>query len=190
MKIVGEVVFVVAFITCLGGGGIYVISRLIKSDKGYDDAEVQSIRRIEELGRKLEALQGKPSPPAEPTEDQAIARLKRSLEALHNKNEPPQPPAQAPDGNTLEVPVKPSLTRKDVQDGFKKVAPAVKQCGMGIGGVLTMKIRIDMSGSVSTAAAADDHAGTPVEDCAVAAVKRAVFPVSGKPLLVKFPFRL
>jgi hypothetical protein len=70
------------------------------------------------------------------------------------------------------------------------VAPAVKSCGQGKGGTITMNITIGKTGRVSSASATGAFAGTPIGDCAARAVRRAKFPASTQNLNVKYPFKL
>ena len=70
------------------------------------------------------------------------------------------------------------------------VAPAVKRCGQGKGGTITMAVTIGKTGRVSNAAATGAYAGTPIGSCAARAVRRARFPASQKTLNVKYPFKL
>jgi predicted Zn finger-like uncharacterized protein len=85
---------------------------------------------------------------------------------------------------------KASLSRSDVQRGMAAVAPAVKRCGQGKGGTITMNIMIGKTGRVSSASATGSFAGTPVGSCAARAVRRAKFPSSQQTLTVKYPFKL
>ena len=70
------------------------------------------------------------------------------------------------------------------------VAPAVKRCGQGNGGTITMNVMIGTTGRVTSAAATGAFAGTPIGSCAARAVRRAKFPSSQKSLNVKYPFKL
>jgi anti-sigma-K factor RskA len=82
------------------------------------------------------------------------------------------------------------LTRADVQKGMANVAPAVKRCGQGKGGTITMNVVIGKNGRVSTASAVGAYAGTPIGSCAARAVRRARFPASSQTVNVKYPFKL
>jgi hypothetical protein len=82
------------------------------------------------------------------------------------------------------------LSREDVQAGMQSVAGAVKACGKGAGGTLTVRVAIAASGSVTSAKATGSHAGTPVGSCAEKAVKRARFPKAKNKLDVSYPFKL
>jgi hypothetical protein len=85
---------------------------------------------------------------------------------------------------------KSSLSRADVQRGMAAVAPAVKRCGQGRGGTVTLSVKIGKTGRVSSASAIGAFAGTPVGSCAARAVRRAKFPASKQNLSVKYPFKL
>lgn len=93
-------------------------------------------------------------------------------------------------GNASGGGAKASLSRSDVQRGMGAVAPAVKRCGQGNGGTITMSVTIGKTGRVSNAAATGAFAGTPIGSCAARAVRRAKFPASQKTLNVKYPFKL
>ena len=93
-------------------------------------------------------------------------------------------------GSGLGPAPKASLSRSDVQNGMSAVAPAVKSCGQGKGGTITMNITIGKTGRVSSASATGAFAGTPVGNCAARAVRRAKFPSSQQNLNVKYPFKL
>jgi predicted Zn finger-like uncharacterized protein len=93
-------------------------------------------------------------------------------------------------GSSSSGGAKSSLSRTDVQRGMSAVAPAVKRCGQGQGGTITMAITIGTTGRVSNASATGAFAGTPIGSCAARAVRRAKFPASQQTLNVKYPFKL
>jgi hypothetical protein len=82
------------------------------------------------------------------------------------------------------------LSRDQVQGGMQSVAGAVKACGKGAGGTITIRVTIAASGSVTSAKATGPHAGTPVGSCAEKAVKKARFPKAKNKLDVSYPFKL
>ena len=111
---------------------------------------------------------------------------------------PALPPAAETQPPALEAPVPPlpaeafpkeRLTREDVMAGLQKVAPDVKRCGTGTG-VLKVNVLIKENGRVESVEAADEHAGTPLEACAAAAILQATFPPAEAKLRVKYPFKL
>ena len=83
-----------------------------------------------------------------------------------------------------------SLSKSQVMAGMKAVAGAVKACGKGAGGKVTVQATITPGGRIASARALGSHAGTPVGKCVERAVRRARFPKSQKKLKVKYPFRL
>ncbi len=86
--------------------------------------------------------------------------------------------------------IKDNLSRSDVQQGMARVAPAVKRCGQGRGGTISMNVVIGQNGRISSVVAAGVYAGTPIGACAERAVRRAGFPASRKSITVKYPFKL
>jgi hypothetical protein len=82
------------------------------------------------------------------------------------------------------------LSREQVQAGMKTVAGAVKACGKGAGGTITIRVTISSAGKVTSAKATGPHAGKPVGSCAEKAVKRAKFPKAKNKLDVSYPFKL
>ncbi|HUT76522.1 MAG TPA: hypothetical protein VM285_02490, partial [Polyangia bacterium] len=97
-------------------------------------------------------------------------------------------PAKKPAATGGGVPDK--LSRDEVQDGMQSVARAVKACGKGAGGTITIRVTIAASGSVTSAKATGPHAGTPVGSCAEKAVKKARFSKAKNKLDVSYPFKL
>ncbi|MCU0663821.1 MAG: zinc-ribbon domain-containing protein [Myxococcota bacterium] len=82
------------------------------------------------------------------------------------------------------------LSREAVQGGLNGVAAAVKRCGQGETGSITIQVVISPSGRVSSATPMGSYAGTPVGSCAARAAQAARFPKSSKELTVKYPFKL
>ncbi len=105
-------------------------------------------------------------------------------------SKPKQPSTTPSAGGGLAPTPKDSLAREDVQRGMEAVASAVKSCGQGRGGTITMNVVIGTTGRVTSAAATGNFAGTPIGTCAANAVRRAKFPASKQSLNVKYPFKL
>jgi hypothetical protein len=84
---------------------------------------------------------------------------------------------------------KAGLDRSDVVKGMKGVSSAVKRCGQGSHGKVTLKIIIGSTGRVQSATPTGEFAGTPIGTCAARAVRKASFPRSQKNLTVTYPFK-
>jgi hypothetical protein len=103
------------------------------------------------------------------------------------------PKQKTPAGSlkSQEVPaVKESLSRADVQQGMAMVTAAVKRCGQGSSGTVSINITIAPNGRISRAVTSGEYAGTPVGTCAERAVMQARFPESLQTLAVKYPIAL
>ncbi len=84
-----------------------------------------------------------------------------------------------------------ALNRSQVQKGMQSAAGAVRRCGEGKGGSVSLTVVISKSGRVIAANAVGTHAGTPVGLCAARAVRKARFPkFNGPSMTIKFPFKL
>ena len=83
------------------------------------------------------------------------------------------------------------LTRGQVERGLQPVRAAVRACGKGASGHLTLKITIGGDGKVVAAEAVGKLAGTPVGACAAEAVTGAVFAeFEAAEMVVTLPFEI
>ncbi len=114
----------------------------------------------------------------------------KELDALlAPKPKAPQASEKSPDEKPLSAAPR-TLSRFEVQQGMNGVAPAVKNCGQGSGGTVSINLTIAPNGRISRAVAAGAYAGTPIGNCAERAVRGAVFPTSDQSITVKYPFAL
>jgi hypothetical protein len=126
-----------------------------------------------------------PAPASARPKGESVAELD---DLLGGGGKPAKKPAAPSTGGSGGVPDK--LSREQVQAGMQSVAGAVKACGKGAGGSITIRVAIAASGSVTSAKATGPHAGTPVGSCAEKAVKKARFPKAKNGLDVSYPFKL
>ena len=131
--------------------------------------------------------EAEPPPPPPPPLPKTPSKTKELDALLAPKVEPPRSAKNSADKSAS---LKESLSRTDVQQGMVRVAPAVKQCGQGKGGTISISVVIGQNGRVTSAIANGIYARTPVGACAVRAVRRAVFPACQQSLNVKYPFSL
>ena len=84
------------------------------------------------------------------------------------------------------------ISREEVRDILRKLAPLVALCGKGEGGVVRVHLEIwGPKGTVKSATVAKQFADTPVARCAVGVVESAQFPrFRKKSLTVVFPYTL
>jgi outer membrane biosynthesis protein TonB len=118
------------------------------------------------------------------------AAKKPAEPAAAPKTATPAAPASAPSSSGDNSGTKDSLDRMDVQNGMSSVAAAVKQCGQGEQGTVTLQIVIGPTGRVTSAEPTGTFAGTPVGACAARAVRTARFPATKSSLSVRYPFKL
>jgi len=119
--------------------------------------------------------------PVEKKPDQTAPQPRDELDVLINPGVSSKKPTGLPR----------TLSRDQVQAGMSRVAGAVRSCGDGQGGNLTVWVTISGNGKVSSASVIGSHASTPVGACAVRHVRRATFPAFADPSLrVKYPFAL
>ena len=101
----------------------------------------------------------------------------------------PSPPPAPPEAAASDAPDR--LTRDDVLAGLRPTEPGVRACPVTAATILKLRITIAPNGTVTSAVADGEHAGTPLERCAAAVVKKAHFRTfGGAPLTVVYPYRL
>jgi TonB family protein len=81
------------------------------------------------------------------------------------------------------------LTREQVQSGMNGVSGAVKKCGQGQTGTVTVQVMVAPTGRVTSATTTGSFAGTPAGLCAARAVRGARFPQAKNSLTVTYPFK-
>jgi len=81
------------------------------------------------------------------------------------------------------------LSRAQVKSGMASVAGAVRGCGQGESGTVTVKVVIAPSGKVASANTTGVFAGSAPGRCAASAVRRAKFPATQNKLTVTYPFK-
>jgi hypothetical protein len=128
------------------------------------------------------------APPRPSRKNSKIAELDDLLAPKPESSSRPE--NSSADKSASPPPVKASLSRVEVQRGLVRVAPAVKRCGQGRGGTISINVKIGPNGRVSSAVTAGVYAGTPIGACAERAVRGAVFPASQQSITVKYPFTL
>ena len=101
------------------------------------------------------------------------------------ETERPLPPPEEPGA------IREKLSRTDVVDGMKAIAPTVQKClqGAGDGSTVTVQLTIAPNGRVSSSTATGSSAGTPAGMCAARVVRAARFPQSQGSLTVVYPFK-
>ena len=87
-----------------------------------------------------------------------------------------------------------ALTRSDVKDGMSGIKARVQVCydKFKQSGIVTIKVRIEPDGSVSSAEAVDSKfRATDTGTCVADAVRKATFrKFSGAPMTLNYPFSL
>ncbi|MCU0661539.1 MAG: zinc-ribbon domain-containing protein [Myxococcota bacterium] len=171
------------------------VSSSLPSDKpGAVNPSADSPREANPAG-PAEPREPKDRKPAAPSSelDDLLGDSKGSLAQKKPAAEPAKPaePAQPakPDAGGGGG-AKDSLDRVDVQTGMNSVAAAVKQCGQGEQGTVTVQVVIGTTGRVVTAEPTGSYGGTPVGACVARAVRNARFPASKNNMSVRYPFKL
>jgi len=109
-----------------------------------------------------------------------------AVECRPVQRELPPPPAEEELGAIRE-----KLSRTDVMDGMKAIAPAVQKCfmGWGDGSTVAVQLTIASNGRVSSSTTTGSWAGTPAGLCAARVVRGARFPQSRNSMSVIYPFK-
>lgn len=122
-----------------------------------------------------------PAPPAKP-----IGPLDEILA------ETSEPKVAAEEKPTEALPA--ALSRADVKDGMRTIRARIQACyeQHQVAGTLTVKLRIEPDGTVSSAETVDPKfKGTPTGLCVAEAVKQATFRrFAGAPMTIHYPFTL
>ncbi len=130
---------------------------------------------VDAAERKVERAAVKPPPvrdPEAPKGDSALERLLNPETVERGRGKLPK-----------------TLSRRQVQAGMDKVARAIRSCGGGRGGSVTVLVTISNDGKISNAQVTGSLAGSPLGACVTRYVRRATFPkFSDPPIRVKYPF--
>ncbi len=130
-------------------------------------------------------------PAPKPRKSSASSELDDLLGPGSGSRSKPKPKPSSSGSSGGGAPLPKNLNRSQVQAGMKSAAGAIKRCGQGAGGTITMSVTIAKTGRVISANATGAHAGTPVGLCAARAARKARFPkFDGPNLKVKYPFKL